>query len=83
MVGQGNHADLHKAEVEIGLQDRVNRQDQRLNHVVQQMGYADGAEDRESGAFNRAALGRRHGGFATVGHFIVSLISFRVQSRLS
>ena len=75
LIGQGNHADLHEAEVKIGLQDRVNRQDQRLDHIVEQVRHADGAKDGEGGSLHCAALGGRHRALATVGHIIISLIS--------
>ena len=56
LIGQGNHADLHEAEVKIGLQDRVNRQDQRLDHIVEQVRHADGAKDGEGGSFTALPL---------------------------
>jgi hypothetical protein len=47
--------------VEVALQDRVDRQDQRLHHVVDQVGGADRAEHAEGGA-GFGVSGQRGGG---------------------
>ena len=36
--------------MEVGLQNRIDRRQQRLDHVVQQMGKADRRENREYGS---------------------------------
>ena len=42
---------LRKAEIEIPFQQRIDGQDQRLDHVVQEMGKTDGAEYAKAGFF--------------------------------
>jgi len=42
LVGQRDQPDLAKAEVERALEQRIDRQHQRLNRVIQEMTEADG-----------------------------------------
>ena len=50
LVGEGEQADLAEAERVRGLQHRIQRRQQRLHHVVEQMAEADRGEHREGGA---------------------------------
>ena len=55
---EGQEADLAESEPVVGFQDRINRRQQRLHHVVQQMAEADRGEDgerRRGGVLRRAA----------------------------
>ena len=53
LVDEGDGTDLAEAQPEARLEDRVDRRQQRLHHVVQQMAEADGAEDERRGARHR------------------------------
>ena len=44
LVGQRDQTDLREGEMERALEQRIDRKDQRLDHVVQKMRKADGAE---------------------------------------
>src|SRR5579863_8229626 len=55
LVGEGDHADLHETQAELALEQRINRDDQRLHHVVQKMREADRAQYLE--ASRRRLLG--------------------------
>ena len=59
LISQRDHADLHEAQMEFALQQRVDRDDQRLHHVVEKMRKADGAQNIEVRA--RRWGGRRSG----------------------
>ena len=48
LIGKGDRADLHEAQRELTLENRVNGDDQRLNHVVEKMRKADRAENFEA-----------------------------------
>jgi hypothetical protein len=50
LEGQGDHPDLHEGQGKLRLKQRVNRQNQRLDHIVQQMGQADCAQNTKRGA---------------------------------
>ena len=51
--GQSDQPDLLEIQVERGLEERVNRRNQRLHHVIQKMAETDGPENRERGLFRR------------------------------
>ena len=51
LEGQRQKPDLAEIQMEAALEDRVDRRQQRLHQVVQQVGDADGRQDR-----NRDAL---------------------------
>jgi hypothetical protein len=46
---EGQKPDLHEIEPVIGLQDRVDRGQQRLHHVVDHVANRDGDNDRQRG----------------------------------
>ena len=48
LIGQRDRADLHETQVEFALQQRINRDDQRLHHVVEKVREADGAQNLEA-----------------------------------
>jgi hypothetical protein len=62
LEGQRDQPDLHEAQVEVALQDRIDRQDQRLHHVVDHVRSADGAEHAERGLGARGGLRQGGGG---------------------
>ena len=43
---EGDQADLAEVQREGGFQDRIERRDERLHHVVEEMAEADGEKDR-------------------------------------
>src|SRR5579863_615587 len=49
LIGEGDHADLHETQMKLALEQRVDRDDQRLHHVVQKMREADRAQYLEAG----------------------------------
>ncbi len=51
LEGEGDEADLAEIELEGGFQHRIDRHDQRLDHVVQHVADADRGEHRDDGAF--------------------------------
>jgi hypothetical protein len=57
LVGQRDQSDLAEIEREIVLEDRIDGEDQRLDHVVEQMRKTDGAKDAEIGAIPRRGRG--------------------------
>ena len=65
LIRQRDHTDLHETQVEFAFQQRIDRDDQRLHHVVEKMRETDGAQNIEARfappASRRicAALGRR------------------------
>jgi len=56
---QRDQADLHEAQLEIALEDRIDRHDQRLHHVVDHVRGADRPQHAERGF---RAIGRRREG---------------------
>ena len=48
LIGQCDQTDLRKGELERTLEQGIDRKDQRLDHVVQKMRKADGAEHPEN-----------------------------------
>ena len=48
LIGEGDGADLHETQVEFAFEQRINGDDQRLHHVVEEMREADGAEHAEA-----------------------------------
>ena len=60
--------DLHEAEVEAGLEERINRRDERLDRVVEQMRKTDREEDREHGAIAEPESGSVRLGAMGFGH---------------
>ena len=50
LVGQGDKPDLSEREIESTLEQRIDRKDQRLHHVVQEVGKAQGTQHPEAGA---------------------------------
>ena len=54
LEGQRDQADLHETELERALQQRIDRRQQRLDHVVEQMGEADGGQHRKDRAIRQA-----------------------------
>ena len=67
LVGQRDQADLAETQVMTAFEHRIQREDQRLHHVVQQMGKTDGEQNREYGAFRSAGCGQC-GGLALCVH---------------
>ena len=59
LVGQRDQADLPERQREVALQHRIDRQDQRLDHVVEQVREADRAEHGIDRALDLARRGRR------------------------
>ena len=57
LIHQGDQSDLGKAEIEIPFEERVNREDQRLDHIVQEVRERDGAQDFEPGGIWRSGSG--------------------------
>lgn len=51
LVSQGDQADLCEAEAEDTLQQRVDRRDQGLEHIVQKMRKTDGPQNLEASRF--------------------------------
>jgi hypothetical protein len=41
LAGESDQAYLAEVQVEIALEDRINRRQQRLNHVIQKVAEAD------------------------------------------
>ena len=66
LIGQRDHPDLPEVEMEGSLQQRINRRDQRLNHVVQEVAEGGREQDRENqflgDMFRRFGLSRAGGG---------------------
>ncbi len=65
LEGEGDHADLHKAQREVGLQQGIEREDQRLQHIVKQMREADRPENAKCRAplrWRRVSARKRVGG---------------------
>ena len=56
LISEGYHADLHETQLKLAFEQRVDRDDQRLHHVVQEMREADRAQYLE--ASRRGLLGR-------------------------
>ena len=46
-----DQSDLHEAEMKARLQERVDRRNERLDGVVQQVREADGEKNRQHGGF--------------------------------
>ncbi|MCY1228443.1 hypothetical protein D9M72_407600 [compost metagenome] len=61
LVGHGQQANLGEAQVEAPLEHRIDRQDQRLDHVVEEVGEADRGQHAEAGAFGLCGRGGRAG----------------------
>ncbi|MET3819469.1 hypothetical protein ABID76_002113 [Burkholderia ambifaria] len=59
LVGQRDQADLRERQRELALEHRIDREDQRLDHVVEHVREADRAEHRVDGA--RRGWSRRLG----------------------
>jgi hypothetical protein len=49
LVGESEEAEVGEVEVKLALEDRVDRREQRLHHVVEEVAEADGGEDAEEG----------------------------------
>src|SRR5258708_17174244 len=49
LAGERDQADLAEVEMERAFQQRIDRRDQRLHHVVEEMAEADGGQNREGG----------------------------------
>ncbi len=65
LIGQGNEADLREAEVEIALEQRIHRQHQGLDHIVQKMGNADRPQHLKTGCGKAGKGGGSRGGKAS------------------
>jgi hypothetical protein len=61
LEGESDEADLGEIEVIVGLERRVDRRQQRLHHVVEQVGEADREENGE-GRFARRLAARQESG---------------------
>lgn len=48
LVGERDQSDLRKGELELSLQQRIDCQDQRLDHVVQKVRKTDRTEHSET-----------------------------------
>ena len=48
LVGQRDRADLRETQVKFALEQRIDGDDQRLHHVVEEMREADGAQHIEA-----------------------------------
>src|ERR1700680_1479971 len=59
LIGQRDYSDLHETQVELALQQRVYRDDQRLHHVVEEVRETDDAQNVE--ARLRRVVGRVRG----------------------
>ena len=57
LIGQRDEADLREVELKRVLQHRIDRGQQRLHHVVQQMADAEGPEDSKGGLSRGQAFG--------------------------
>ncbi len=58
LIGKGDQTDLGEIQVEIGLEQRIDRQNQRLDHVVEEMRKADRSEDAKAGLLRRGVVSR-------------------------
>src|SRR5471030_2992171 len=57
LVGQRDEADLRKTQLKIAFQERIYRQNERLNHVVQKVREADRSQHIKS----RRLVNRQNG----------------------
>jgi hypothetical protein len=58
LIGECDEADLSERESELHLEVRIDRREQRLQHVIEQMTEADRDEDGEDGVVALDPMGR-------------------------
>src|SRR5690349_17536753 len=58
LISEGHQANLNERESELNLEIRIDRRQQRLQHVIEQMTEADRDEDGEDGVVARGGVGR-------------------------
>ncbi len=92
LIGQRQQPDLHEAQIEAALEHWVDRQDQRLDHVVEHVGEADRGQHAEAGALAGGGgavrgrcgrPGRCHGGIGHIAQFGRQGIDSRSHGKVS
>jgi hypothetical protein len=61
LEGQAEQPDLHEVQPVIGLEDRVDRRQQRLHHVIEEVAERHRDDDGEGRLAGCGMLRRRHG----------------------